>query len=114
MKLALAFAVLLLVGGVAQAAPCVKCISLRCSSIDNGYTNCGSNGSFCTQWGACGVGGVDCEAPNDCQQGSLSPHDWSVAGPAWRLASVDVRPAPRPRPEWRLSKVTVLVARKAE
>ena len=93
-------------------ALCVKCSDGACVSWDSGFVNCGSMGGNCRQWTSCGSGGgLGCDAGvpgDDCENGLL------LRTAQWQLARVEVHPAPRVRPEWRLASVSVIAASRTQ
>lgn len=96
----------MLVVAVPAQAICVNCFELRCSSSSGGYVNCMSNGSRCSRWTTCTgeSDGGTCGTDPFCEQGARRPD------PEWRLASVEVRPAPKSDVRWRLASVETVPA----
>jgi hypothetical protein len=94
--------IVLAVAAPAQAI-CVNCFELRCSSSSGGYVNCMSNGSRCSRWTTCtgdsDGGGCGTADNPPCEQGVRR------SATQWRLASVEVRPAPKLDVRWRLASV---------
>lgn len=90
----------------ASASQCIKCTSGNCDQTDYSYwVNCMSNGTTCRAWTACTgpLGGDPC--------GTMGhpPCDpvWKPATETFRLAKVEVRPAPRATGRWVLTAVTL-------
>lgn len=105
--LVVALAVIVLAVTLPAQAICKNCVSNSCTSTQTGYVNCMSNGSSCSKWTSClgAGGGGDCGGENPpCEQGLKRP------ATEWRLASVEVRPAPKTDVRWRLASVETVQA----
>ncbi|MBV8515878.1 MAG: hypothetical protein JO197_00620 [Acidobacteria bacterium] len=83
-----------------SADVCVRCVARNCVvDVPGGYVQCMSNGRECIYW-------------QDCIGTTVAVPDVPLKGepplrPQWRVASVDVIPAPRQRAlRWQLAAST--------
>ena len=93
------FCALIVIAPSLFAGPCVRCENLACVSWTSGYVNCGSNGSTCLQWDACSNEGKD-DGEEPVIEGRLDSR-------CWRLARVEVTPAPKETTAWQLASVRI-------